>query len=284
MLIDTFPYFNERELLELRIRLLYDHVDKFIICEGDRNHKGDPKPYVCKDTIRELGLPEDKIQIVEVKLPSAEEDPDPMTRDRLQRNAAAEFIREGDVAIVSDCDEIIDPAVLEYYTSLVYQVQDRILRLPLVNLNARADLRAYTTAGQPVEWPGPYLCGNFHIQNWTLSELRESVTLGIPEVGFIHTFSLIEGRDTLGWHFTWMGGSTRRHIKIKSFAHWKDDVGAPGNLNTEEMHRFVQEFIPSPGQFDMLGRQDVILQPYDINELPDLVFKIPALKKFLFSN
>ena len=28
MLIDCFPYFNERELLELRVSLLKDHVDE----------------------------------------------------------------------------------------------------------------------------------------------------------------------------------------------------------------------------------------------------------------
>lgn len=283
MVIDTFPYFNERELLELRIRLLYDHVDKFIICEGDHTHKGDPKPLTCKLTLQELGLLTDKIQVVEVKMPSYDQEPDPWVRERMQRNAAQEFIQEGDVVIVSDCDEIIDPTILKQYTELVYQLRDRILRLPMVNLNARADLRAYTIEGHPVEWPGPYICGSFHISNWTLSELRESATLKKPKIEFIHTFSLIEGRETLGWHFTWMGGSTKRQVKLESFAHWKDDVGAPSNLNSEEVHKFIRQYIPSPGQFDMLGRQDIVLQAYNINELPDLIFKLPSLKNYLFS-
>jgi len=30
MLLDCFPYFNEKELLELRIRTLEDHVDGFL--------------------------------------------------------------------------------------------------------------------------------------------------------------------------------------------------------------------------------------------------------------
>jgi hypothetical protein len=42
MLIDYFPYFNERELLELRIRLLQDHVDHFVIAEADRTGRADP--------------------------------------------------------------------------------------------------------------------------------------------------------------------------------------------------------------------------------------------------
>ena len=33
MIIDSFPYFNEKELLELRINLLHDYVDEFIFLD-----------------------------------------------------------------------------------------------------------------------------------------------------------------------------------------------------------------------------------------------------------
>jgi hypothetical protein len=33
-IVNCFHYFNEKELLELRIKLLYDKVDQFIITEG----------------------------------------------------------------------------------------------------------------------------------------------------------------------------------------------------------------------------------------------------------
>ena len=77
MFLDTFTYFNERELLELRVNALKDHVSGFIIAEGDRTHRGEPKEYTCTETIKELRLPEDMIWVVEVKLPSFEEAPDP---------------------------------------------------------------------------------------------------------------------------------------------------------------------------------------------------------------
>ena len=60
-IIDCFSYFNEKELLELRINLLYDHVDKFIICDADRTYDGKPKPFTCKKVIDILGLPQEKI-------------------------------------------------------------------------------------------------------------------------------------------------------------------------------------------------------------------------------
>ena len=60
MLIDCFPYFNEKELLELRIETLYDHVDGFLITDANRTHRGEPKEFSCVNTLRELGIPEKK--------------------------------------------------------------------------------------------------------------------------------------------------------------------------------------------------------------------------------
>ena len=64
MLIDCFPYFNERELLELRVSLLKDHVDGFLIADADRTHRGEPKAFTCAETIKELGLPDELIEVI----------------------------------------------------------------------------------------------------------------------------------------------------------------------------------------------------------------------------
>lgn len=42
---DCFPFFNENDLLELRINQHWDFVDKFIITESCETHTGSPKPY-----------------------------------------------------------------------------------------------------------------------------------------------------------------------------------------------------------------------------------------------
>ena len=96
---DCFPYFNERELLELRINLLKDHIDEFVICEANRTHSGIPKEYTLEKTLQELNIPLDKIRIVKVELPDKETMPDDYDRERMQRNAAAEYIGYGDIAL-----------------------------------------------------------------------------------------------------------------------------------------------------------------------------------------
>ena len=42
-IIDTFMYFNEDMILDLRLHTLDKYVSKFIICEAKFNHNGKPK-------------------------------------------------------------------------------------------------------------------------------------------------------------------------------------------------------------------------------------------------
>ena len=48
MLYDCFLYFDEKELLELRVEILKDVVDGFIITDGNLTFKGDPKPWLLE--------------------------------------------------------------------------------------------------------------------------------------------------------------------------------------------------------------------------------------------
>lgn len=43
MLVDTFMFYNELDVLELRLRTLEPYVDKFVIVEAEVNHVGGPK-------------------------------------------------------------------------------------------------------------------------------------------------------------------------------------------------------------------------------------------------
>ena len=163
-IVDCFPYFNEKELLELRIKLLYDHVDKFIICDADRTHSGKPKPFTCKNTLIELGLyPNKKIEVVEVNLPSYEEEPDAWARERLQRNTAQNYIPENYYCIITDCDEIINPEFIDYYVNISRNNSCKILRIPMAFLNGRADLRVYDENNDPIRWSAGFICSKEHL-------------------------------------------------------------------------------------------------------------------------
>jgi len=40
---DCFQFFNEENILDLRLNTLNDHVDEFIIAEATRDHAGNEK-------------------------------------------------------------------------------------------------------------------------------------------------------------------------------------------------------------------------------------------------
>lgn len=270
MIIDCFPYFNEKELLELRLKLLYDHVDLFVITEGSHTHRGIKKEFSCEGVIDSLSISKEKIKIVPVYMSDYETEKNAWVRERLQRDAAAFFIGDEDVAFVSDCDEIINPKYIEYYSSVARSNQNNILRVPLAFLCSRADFRVFNQNGEKVSWNSPFMCTGKHLKKYTLSEIRESHAMGLNNISFADIFCV--DNDTIedaGWHFTWMGDFERVKIKQENFLHW-NEVEVQDDYNPQE------------GKSDLLGRNDHILQKYDVRNLPNEVFEIDTVRKFLF--
>lgn len=268
-IINCFPYFNERELLELRIRLLSDKIDLFIITDANKTHKGDPKPFTCKSTLEQLGLMSDKIQVVEVDLPDYQTEPNAWVRERMQRDSAAQFIQDDDVCFVTDCDEIIDPEFIEYYIDVSKKNPNNILRMPMAFLMGRGDLRVCDPAGNIIPWICPYVCLKHHINWYTLSEIRESQAWEQNCIKYTDLFTKQNGVVTeVGWHFSWMGDMERLKIKNKSFAHW-DEVNVQEN------------FIARENSTDSLGRNDHILKSYPTDLLPSLIFQHHNIEQFL---
>lgn len=282
-IIDCFPYHNEKELLELRIRLLEDVVDLFVICEGNYTQSGIAKNFTCRDTIKELGLPKNKIKVIEVELPDAIADPNHWSRERQQRNAATEYIDKDTVAHISDCDEIINPEQLKYYSYMAPKYPDNIIRIPLVFLTCRADLRVHDETLKPMPWSSSYMCLENHILNHTLSELRESYAMRRNDIIFENIWLTENGLiQEAGWHFSWMGNSDRLKDKCISSMHVKDIVpNAVAPFGSPELLKFLESYVPMDGATDPLGRPNHILRGYPITELPSKIFDLPRVKNFL---
>jgi hypothetical protein len=308
-IVDVFPYFNEKELLRLRINILNDHVDKFIICDANRTHTGDPKEFSCKKTLKELGINLEKIKVVEVDLSKFENKENTWSRERQQRNAAKEFIEENDVCFVSDCDEIIDPKFLYYYSLIAKNNPNNILRVPLVLLCGRADLRVHEEK-RPVTCCNSFFCLRHHLEKYDLSEIRESNSFVINNISYKDVFAIQDGKmEDAGWHFTWMGNNKKRLLKYKSFMHYFDstdpDIIIPSKilddlkikeedrkecvenwiqamcpLSQKGTEEFIDSYVPKEGSCDPLGR-DNALQKYPIELLPKEIFEMDFIKEFL---
>src|SRR5215831_14334612 len=105
---DCFPFFNELDILEIRLHELYRDVDTFVLVEAPWTHQGDPKPLFFEENKRRFKrfLP----QIRHVVVPDQPKTDDPWVRERYQRECirlGLADVRSGDLVIVSDADEIV---------------------------------------------------------------------------------------------------------------------------------------------------------------------------------
>jgi hypothetical protein len=278
MLFDCFIYFNEKELLELRYEILKDTVDGFIIADANRTFAGDEKPFTCLDTIRELGLPEDRIQVMHVELPSKEEIYNPWIREAAQRDALSVGMRmtpEDSAFFLSDVDEIPRPEALLEAVELVRQRPEHGAHLSMPMFYGRGDLRVVEPTRNPNLSPTQWTCGTVilyeHLQH-RIYDLRQD-----PE-----NFVYREGKCDCGWHFSFMGGPERIRTKVISYSHYADDVpNAVAPCDSPEMMEYIANYKPVAGGCDPLGRKEHILEPYPHELLPPEMFKIERVRKFL---
>ena len=119
---DCFTFFNELDLLELRLEELYNHVDYFVIVESDHTFTNIPKPYIFKQNIHRFSKFMDKIRYIRIKSLG---DSDPWTNERYQRNAVIRGCAgasENDIFMISDVDEIPRPSVVNYIRNSDYDM------------------------------------------------------------------------------------------------------------------------------------------------------------------
>lgn len=281
-LVNIIPYFKEKEHLLLRIKTILDHIDLLIICEADKTHSGESKPFSLKETLKEWGLDNlPKIKDVYINLPSKAENRDNWVRERLQRDTLALFCLEDDIVISTDCDEFINPEYLEHIRSAVTQKPESITLLPMSIHFCRADLVAKDPWNNLILTHASFATTGAMMKKWTPSKIREAIAYNNNlNFQFIKPFS-----KTIGWHFSWMGNSETRVEKLKAFAHCEDTIqNGIGDLAQDSSTEFIKEFKPEIGSVDMLGRNDHLLSPYPIAELPKEMLQDEQLSKYYLSS
>lgn len=276
MLFDCFLYFDEKELLELRINILKDIVDGFIITDGNRTFKGDPKPFTCVETLKELGISDENIQVLHVELPSKEDIANPWAREYAQRDALGVGMRmcpPDSVFFFSDVDEIPRPEALLEAVELAKADPKRCVRLSMPMFYGRGDLRVRDPQGDGTKAPDNWTCGTIvlheHLEQ-TPSQIR------------MNPNDIVVGNCDAGWHFSWMGDKERMKRKVTSFSHCYDDVpNAVAPCDSEDMLEHLENYKAQAGGTDPLGRTDHILEPYPHELLPPELFKLDRVRNYL---
>lgn len=132
MIYDCFTFFNELDSLEVRLNILYDYVDKFVITEGNKTHTGKDKEFILEKNFERYKKFSDKIIYIKVDdfPPLKSEENDEYGNNWLYENFQRDAIMRGlkdckpdDIVIISDCDEIIKPECIAKYDFGIYSLK-----------------------------------------------------------------------------------------------------------------------------------------------------------------
>ena len=227
MVYDCFPFFNELDILELRLQILDPYVDRFVIEESTMTFSGEPKELVFEKNRDRFARFLPKITHVAVRDTPVQA----LTheRDYFQKNRLAEGLKDAsdtDIIIFGDADEIPSPAVLEriiagFDPGKVYHLAQRNF-YAFLNMEERSgNLLSITGefpgfAGPERKWLGTKICAKPNIPAEGIVRLRDLVSPEDPR-----SVRVADG----GWHFGYMGGDQEKDVvkrignKVKAAAH-----------------------------------------------------------------
>jgi len=238
---DCFAFFNELEVLDMRLHELDDVVDKFVLIEAVETFRGNPKPlYFLENKERYAKFAHKIIHLIKYDLNPV---PDAWQRDYAQKNALLRGLThcdEDDIIIISDCDEIIRkediPVVVEAIASGQYEYVGADLT-PHTNF-----LNSYNNG---TTMRGPVIT--------TYKNVRDFLPQGVRQK--MHHVPAL----ATGWHFSWQGGIDLVLYKMGAYAHSEDDT--PENREKTKRdyeNRYSVPVVPIDDHFPqyMIDNQD----------------------------
>lgn len=230
---DCFTFFNELDLLEIRLETLNGVVDGFILVESTKTFTGKNKPLYYQETKDRFEKFAHKITHVIV-----DDMPDSSNAWELefhQRNAIVKgfervAIKPSDVVLITDIDEIPNPEIVLNYRDTT-GVKALNMRLFYFYLNYELKHR----------WNVPKMMTYNDLTN--LKQLNPSQFNGLPQDARTVTGYEIANA---GWHFSYLGDIQSIINKIDSFAH--QDLNHEGIANEKHIKECIRRNI------DIYGR------------------------------
>lgn len=215
---DCFVFNNELDLLSLRLSLLNDKVEKFILVESRKSHSGQNKELYFEKNKENFSEFLHKINHIiiddfptEMIYSPSESDVDSSLhihwfRENYQRNEIlrglySENIHDDDVILISDLDEIPDPNKIDQFVNSTPKGDYRIQLQKWFCWDTERKYRG--------NWPGTAVIRWSDLLNTTPQEIRKNR---------YDQSKLISG-EQFGWHCSWFGGIDKVMEKLKTFAH-----------------------------------------------------------------
>ena len=245
MIYDAFLFFNELELLELRLHELDEVVDRFVIVEATTTFTNRPKPLHFADNRERFAAFAHKI--IHVVVEDSPHTPNAWAIEDFQRGCIGRgFARcaSDDLVMVSDVDEIPRPekvrqaaAALPFRNGPLAAAWHALLRRRPV---ARLLRRLYKKKGHPYLRMFEQTVYAYYIN----CRSDQSAWYGTRMMRYRDYIDAIETRRWKGaivadggWHFTYMGGVDRIREKLNSFSH--QEFNTPAITDPQRLEALV---------------------------------------------
>lgn len=259
--VDTFPFFNELDLLEIRLNLLDPYVDCFILSEATKTFSGLDKPLYYHENKDRFKKFNSKI-VHNIVQDTTASNLHPYERDIFQKNNIKKVILDNvsddDAIIWSDIDEVPNPEAIEqletfFEPNIIFHfAQDNCIGyLNLVETTGQ--IRSMTPdwdyENYP-KWLGSKLFSKSILEKYTMSELRSKQEQ--------------EANSRIspgGWHWSYVGSEG---LSVEDRIIKKLECAAHLELNTDQVRNQVSVVKENK---DPLGRHyaNYVIVPIDDN-------------------
>lgn len=238
MVYDGFIFFNELELLKLRLEICANYVDHFILVESKYTFTNQEKQLYFENNKEKFEKYTDKIiHIVVDHFPDeCETDWD---REYYQRNQIMLGLKDAkidDIIMVSDLDEIPSPSAWKRAKRFLRERPDKIWNLELLNCYYFLNYVEY----DHFFWAAPHVCcvgqlsvekGNTDAESAGLKKKR------ISTIQELRGWREVQMMPCAGWHFSYLGGIDRIIAKVQAFSH--QEYNNEEYLNYERIQKMI---------------------------------------------
>lgn len=253
MIFDCFIFFNELDLLDIRLNVLDPVVDKFVLVEATHTHQGKLKPLYYSDNHERFKAFKDKIIHVvvdDVPTPSIFGWLKPSTArgswemEIYQRNAIARGLKgckPGDTVIISDLDEVPNPKKITTFHNRpgikVFHQKNFYYYLNCVSLSEEwygSVMGYYRDLNSPQGFRS--VSKEMHARGKKILEnplFRLSRAIKNPLL--MKEVTLVNDG---GWHFGYLGSADHVIAKIEAFAH--DEYNTNEFKNKEALQQKIK--------------------------------------------
>jgi hypothetical protein len=214
MIYDCFIFYNELEVLEIRLNELDKYVDKFVIVESRKTFTMKEKPLHYEQNKHLFERFNHKIihKVIDFNSGGA------WGNEFNQRNSLKSAIpncKPDDIILLSDVDEI--PNLRNFDFNLIRE-------------------------GETVGFNQQYYYYSFNCQMSLTQYITKGMLygkLGDRDMQTMRGLEPTHYHNDMGWHFSYMGDVEKIKLKINSFAH--QDMNLPQYTDKDKLSKRIQE-------------------------------------------